>query len=197
MSDIEEIIRQRFCKQKIVIVGDVVADQFLQGTIARVSREAPVFILSHDETDTRPGGAANAAVNVARLGAQPLLIGVTGDDSNGKLLSGSLKAAGVSTDGLIADATSTTTTKVRVLAGQHYAARQQVIRIDYENKAGYPANILEELKNKVAAAAEGADAIIFSDYGYGVATSELYREALQIAKKARYSDTGRFALQAQ
>ncbi|MDI1242132.1 MAG: PfkB family carbohydrate kinase, partial [bacterium] len=73
----------KFAGKRVVIVGDLVADQFLNGTISRVSREAPVFIVRHDETETRPGGAANTAANVAALGGKAVLIGRVGDDENG------------------------------------------------------------------------------------------------------------------
>ncbi len=86
MLNTSETIREKFLQKNIVVVGDLVADQFLHGTIARVSREAPVFILRHDETKTLPGGAANAAVNVAALGGQAILIGIVGTDSNGGVL---------------------------------------------------------------------------------------------------------------
>src|SRR5688572_21862567 len=128
MSKLSEVVRTKFSGRRVVIVGDVVADQFLHGTISRVSREAPVFILDHDNTDTRPGGAANAAANVASLGGQPVLVGFTGNDLNGELLRTVLSEAMVDCTHLISAETLQTTTKVRVLAGQHYAPRQQVIR---------------------------------------------------------------------
>ena len=90
MKKFNESIDQIFTSKKVMIIGDLVADQYLNGTIARVSREAPVFILRHDETTTMPGSAANAAANVASLGGTPIVIGVTGNDANGKLLLGSL-----------------------------------------------------------------------------------------------------------
>src|SRR5712664_2474152 len=129
MVNLIESIRQTFPGKKIAILGDLVADQFLSGTISRVSREAPVFILRHDETNTLPGGAANAAVNVAALGAKPILIGLAGQDANGEMLLETLKSSGVDLSGVVSTPEFSTTTKVRVLAGQHYAARQQVIRI--------------------------------------------------------------------
>jgi bifunctional ADP-heptose synthase (sugar kinase/adenylyltransferase) len=86
MVNLAETIRREFSQKKIIIVGDLVADQFLRGTISRVSREAPVFILRHDETETLAGGAANAAVNVASLGAKAVLVGLVGEDLNGENL---------------------------------------------------------------------------------------------------------------
>src|SRR5688500_17837980 len=119
MDQLSAKIRDSFPTKRIVIGGDLVADQFLHGTIARVSREAPVFILRHDETDTRPGAAATAAVNIASLGATPVLVGVAGDDENGRLLLESLKSAGVDCRYVITEPSRKTTTKIRVLAGQH------------------------------------------------------------------------------
>ncbi|HYO91317.1 MAG TPA: PfkB family carbohydrate kinase, partial [Pyrinomonadaceae bacterium] len=76
----------RFSRVRVAVVGDLVADQFLYGEISRVSREAPVFILRHERTETLPGGAANCALNLAALGAQVSLVGVLGDDEAGRAL---------------------------------------------------------------------------------------------------------------
>lgn len=168
--------------KRVVIAGDLVADQFLNGTIARVSREAPVFILRHDETETRPGAAANAAANVASLGGQAILVGVVGDDHEGNLLMKSLGPA-IDAGGILAVPGIRTTTKVRVLAGQHYAARQQVIRIDYENARSLDETSRSTLLERFTTAAESADAILLSDYGYGVVDQKLFSAARQIAER--------------
>ncbi len=183
MQNLTETIQKSFERKRIMIVGDLVADQFLHGTIARVSREAPVFILKHDETDTRAGGAANAAVNVASLGGEPVLIGLAGQDVNGGLLIEKLNSSGVNCNYIVRDKDLQTTTKVRVLAGQHYAPRQQVIRIDYENQTEISGASREKLKNNLITAGENADAIIISDYNYGVANSEIVGIARLISKK--------------
>ena len=171
----------QFKGKKIVIVGDLVADQFLHGTINRVSREAPVFILRHDNTETRPGGAANAAANIASLGGIPIVIGVTGDDSNGRLLREAMEMAGVSCD-LAFEIDQPQTAKLRVLAGQHYAAKQQVIRIDYESSGNYPENVRRKMIDDLRSAGQDAEAIVISDYNYGVVTHELADEAKKIAR---------------
>src|SRR5690606_29659690 len=77
---ITEFIEQEFPGKRIVVIGDAVADQYLSGTISRISREAPVFIVDHDRTETLPGGAANAAANLAALGGEPVMIGIVGND---------------------------------------------------------------------------------------------------------------------
>lgn len=185
MSKIAEAadrIRQNFPRKKIVIVGDLVADQFLSGKIARISREAPVFILEHEHTETLAGGGANAAVNVAGLGAEACLVGLIGTDKNGEALLESLEKARVNCSFVAASDKIQTTTKVRVLASQHYAARQQVIRIDYENKKQPDDELIEKLKQNLLAASDGADAIIISDYNYGVTCTEIAKLASRIAR---------------
>src|SRR6185369_6422086 len=108
-------IVRRFAGQKIVIIGDAIADRFVHGSISRVSREAPVFILQHQHTETSPGGAANCAMNLVALGANVSLISVTGADEAGFELLAKLEAAGVNVDGVIVSDEFQTTTKVRIL----------------------------------------------------------------------------------
>lgn len=182
MTNLSDTIRRIFPNKKVVIVGDLVADQFLYGTIARVSREAPVFILRHNETETLAGGAANAAVNVASLGGAAILVGVVGRDSNGDALLRKLRESNVDCQYVVSDDKFQTTTKVRVLAGQHYAPRQQVIRIDYENEKAINGDLQMHLKKNILAAAKNADAIIVSDYNYGAANPEVAEVAAQIAR---------------
>src|SRR3712207_186296 len=118
-----------FAGRRVLVVGDLVADQFLYGEIGRVSREAPVLILRHERTQTVPGGAANCAVNLAALGAHASLFGVVGEDEPGRELVERLSQAGVETGGVIRSPALRTTTKVRVLAGLPHSTRQQVIRV--------------------------------------------------------------------
>lgn len=181
MKNQADIIRGKFARQKIVVVGDLVADQFLHGTIARVSREAPVFILRHDETETLAGGAANAAVNVASLSGNAVLIGVVGEDLNGEALLETLSNSRVNCEFVVSDKSFQTTTKVRVLAGQDFAPRQQVIRIDYENHQAIDGDLQNKLNENLTSACENADAIIISDYNYGVANSDIAALANKIA----------------
>jgi rfaE bifunctional protein kinase chain/domain len=182
MADLRQIVKEVFPKQTILIIGDLVADQFLKGTISRVSREAPVFILRHDDTETLPGAAANAAANVAALGGNPLSIGAIGSDASGQSLLAAFRSSGIDASGIVSDPTVSTTTKVRVLAGQHYAARQQVIRIDYENTAPLSDEVKETIRHNLALASTSADAIIVSDYNCGTVFPELYEDARVIAR---------------
>lgn len=171
-----------FSSKTILIVGDLVADQYLSGTIARVSREAPVFILRHDETTTLPGAAANAAANIASLGGHPILVGTTGEDANGELLLAAIKQNGIDGSSVITDPRLRTTTKLRVLAGQTNAVPQQVIRIDYENTTDdLPSDIRDRLIRNISIAGERADAILISDYNYGIADDTVFRSLRDIA----------------
>ena len=169
-SDQERLISivRSFPKRKLVIVGDAIADRFLFGSISRVSREAPVFILRHEQTETVPGGAANCAVNLASLGAEVSLVSVVGNDEAGRELRDKLAKAGVDTNCLLTSDKIQTTTKVRILAGQTHSSRQQVIRIDYEGEPLSDGELHELLLQKLKGCCTEADAVIVSDYNYGV-----------------------------
>lgn len=182
MTDLSASVQNAFPAKRIAVIGDLVADQFLNGTISRVSREAPVFIMRHENTITLPGAAANAAANVASLGGTPFLFGFVGSDQNGEQLTAALKASGVASEYTVSVPQSTTTTKVRVLAGQQYAARQQVIRIDYENQADIPDGCKEKLIEALLSTADHLDGIIVSDYGYGSVFPEIFEQAKAIAR---------------
>jgi D-glycero-beta-D-manno-heptose-7-phosphate kinase len=164
---------REFARRRVVVVGDLVADQFVYGEISRVSREAPVLILHHERTETVPGGAANCAANLATLGASVALVGLVGDDEAGRALVARLRAIGVDCEGVVCDKHMWTTTKVRILAGHAHGLRQQVIRIDYEGRPLSDETLARELAARLHDAADAADAIVVSDYNYGVASGEV------------------------
>ncbi len=153
----------------MLVVGDAIADQFVYGAISRVSREAPVFILRHEQTETVPGGAANCAMNLVSLGAKVALVGVAGEDAAGRALIEKLKSAGVNCRGVIVSENHQTPTKVRILAGQIHSTRQQVIRLDYDGTVLNSPDVLDQLSQAVAEQGNKSDAIVISDYNYGVA----------------------------
>jgi rfaE bifunctional protein kinase chain/domain len=162
-----EIVRG-FAGQKVLIVGDAIADKFVHGSISRVSREAPVFILRHEQTQTLPGGAANCAMNLVALGAQVSLISVTGDDESGSDLRAKLESAGIDTKGVIVSKKVQTTTKVRILAGHSHSNKQQVIRIDYEGAPLDDEEIRAAILKELEQALTESKAVVISDYNYGV-----------------------------
>jgi bifunctional ADP-heptose synthase (sugar kinase/adenylyltransferase) len=174
-----------FAGRRVLVVGDLIADQFVSGEISRVSREAPVMILRHEWTETVPGGAANCALNLATLGARAALVGVLGDDAAGRALLDKLTAAGVDCRGVVVTPRLRTTTKVRILAGHAHSPRQQVVRLDYESGTLTDAEILREIARNVREGFNDAEAVIVSDYNYGVAcegAAESIREAATAAR---------------
>src|SRR5262249_18988200 len=115
--------------RRVLVVGDLIADEFIYGEIARVSREAPVLILKYDSTEMVAGGAGNAANNVAALGGRARLVGLVGDDAEGRRLLATFNG-GVDRSGVVRDRKYRTPVKTRILAGGVRAARQQVVRVD-------------------------------------------------------------------
>ena len=174
-----------FSSRRVLILGDLIADEFIYGEVARVSREAPVLILKYDATEILPGGAGNAANNVAALSGRARLAGVVGDDAESRRLLKSFHR-GVDRRTVIRAKAFRTPVKTRILAGGVHAARQQVVRIDRES--GWPVSIEfgAALISRVPSLVEGCDAVVLSDYGSGLVTPKLadaVRKAL--AKRSR------------
>ncbi len=169
----KKIVRQ-FSELSVTVLADLVADEFIFGEIARVSREAPVLILKHRERTVVPGGGANAVMNLAALGINVLPVGVVGDDEAGSLLLERLHEKKIPTGGIERLKGHTTTTKTRILAGMSHTSRQQVVRVDREPEpldAMHP--VLLNLVNAAREYATASDALLVSDYGYGAATPRL------------------------
>ena len=155
----------------VAVVGDVVADEFVYGRVARVSREAPVLILEYDTTEIVAGGAGNAANNVAALGGRATLVALVGRDDPGRRLVKSLHA-GVDSRRLIR-APQATPVKTRILAGGVHSAKQQVVRIDRGVGSAVSAGSRAAFERAVLDACERADAVLISDYGSGLVTPAL------------------------
>jgi rfaE bifunctional protein kinase chain/domain len=165
---------ESFARQEILVLGDFVADEFVFGEISRVSREAPVLILQHRDTQSVPGGGANAANNLADLGARVLPVSALGEDAAGDTLEEYFQAKRVDTAGLVRARGWRTPTKTRFLAGFTHTARQQVLRMDHEPGA-LPARAVDALRRKTLERLAGASAMLVSDYGYGSATPKALR----------------------
>lgn len=151
----------------VVMLVDLVADLFITGTPKRISREAPVLILSYQGEALIPGGGANAVANVAALGGRPLPLGVVGDDAHGRDLLKALRDRGVETDGIAVRPGYRTPTKVRILGGGKHSIKQQIVRYDIEETLELTAAERERFGAVLEARAGGARAAILSDYGYG------------------------------
>ena len=156
----------RFARARIVVAGDLVADEFIFGRLSRVSREAPVLILEYDTTEIVPGGAGNAASNVAALGGKVTLAGAAGRDQAGDRLIAALRERGVRLD-VARPKDLTTPVKTRILAGGVHSVKQQIVRIDRQGSGVTPA-IARDVMARAKRASRTADAIIASDYGSGL-----------------------------
>ena len=155
----------------VAVIGDVVADEFVYGRVARVSREAPVLILEYDTTEIVAGGAGNAANNVAALGGRATLVALVGRDDPGRRLVASLHA-GVDSRRVIR-APLPTLVKTRILAGGVHSAKQQVVRIDRGVGVRMTAAGRAAFERVALDACERADAVLVSDYGSGLVTPAL------------------------
>ena len=174
-----------FSSRRVLVVGDLIADEFVYGEVARVSREAPVLILKYDTTAMVAGGAGNAANNVASLGGRARLVGLVGADPEGRRLLGSFHR-GVDRRHVVRSRGYRTPVKTRILAGGIHAARQQVVRIDRE--PGWPLDdsVSAVLEKKIAPALDDCDAVLLSDYGSGLVTPALADAIRQaVARRAR------------
>lgn len=168
-----QAILDNFPRRTMLVVGDLVADEFVFGEISRVSREAPVLILKHRETTVLPGGAANAAYNIVDLGARVIPVGVVGDDPGGHALIERFRSRGVDTRGILMAPQYITPTKSRILAGTVHGSRQQVVRIDREPAQPAPPEHRAAIARLAMELAGKADAVLISDYGYGAASPDL------------------------
>jgi len=170
----------------VAVVGDVVADEFVYGRVARVSREAPVLILEYDSTEVVAGAGGNAANNVAALGARARLVGLVGRDEPGRRLLGALHRR-VEPRGLLRIAGRPTPVKTRILAGGIHSAKQQVVRVDRAVGTRIDRETRARFERRALDVAARADAVLLSDYGSGLVTPALasrVRAALRRAGRA-------------
>jgi D-glycero-beta-D-manno-heptose-7-phosphate kinase len=166
--------------RRVAIAGDLIADEFIYGEIARVSREAPVLILNYDSTEIVPGGAGNAAGNVASLGGAARLVAIAGRDDTGRRLLGRLKSRRIDVGAVLRPAGYRTPTKTRILAGGIHSAKQQVVRIDRAASTAIDDKVCAAFESRVLRTLRGADALLVSDYGSGLIRPQLITEARRI-----------------
>lgn len=168
---------------KIMVIGDMVADVYLEGKIARISREAPVLILEHTAENVVPGGASNVVNNAATLNGNVYAVGVVGNDFAGQELSRILQSKTVDTRGLIVDSGRPTISKTRVMAGGQATVRQQVVRIDKENKEPLTAEIEQAIGDYITAHISDMHGVVLSDYGSNTVTPRIIRSAIDACQK--------------
>lgn len=176
-------VLDNFKGKKIMVLGDMIADEYIFGRTTRVSREAPVLILKYDGTQVVLGGAANSVNNVHSLGAEVHPVGVVGADSTGKGILRIMKDKQIHTDGILTNQNMFTITKTRIMAGGHHMARQQVIRIDKENDGILKKQIEDKIIARIKEKLKQMDALLISDYGEGVVTERVRSTILDLVKK--------------
>ncbi len=158
---------------RALVVGDLMLDKYITGSVARISPEAPVPVVRVESESSAIGGAANVAANVVALGATAGVVGCVGTDENGVILRAALEAAGVMTDGLVETTGRPTTVKTRVLA-----RHQQVVRVDREVSGDVDAQTAARLAEVVGRSADGCDVLILEDYNKGVLVPSVIEAAL-------------------
>src|SRR4030095_5936881 len=165
--------------KKIAVIGDVMLDKYVYGEVNRISPEAPVQVVDIKSTAYRLGGAANVALNVKTLEAEPVLIGVIGDDDDGIVYLDTMKKQGLSIKGIIKDKTRATTSKTRIIAHS-----QHIIRLDSEHKQNLGKYTAARLLNFFKDNIKNFEAVILQDYNKGVLTKDVISLIIKIANAA-------------
>jgi rfaE bifunctional protein kinase chain/domain len=173
-----------FAGKRILVVGDLVADEYIIGAPLKVSREAPVLILGQREHYTVPGGAMNPGVNARTLGAEVFICGVIGEDTSGERLRRRLAEYHIALDGVFCEEGRPTTTKSRIFAGDSQLVRQQIVRVDVIDDSDLSDICKEEMLSYLRATIPSVDALILSDYETGVISPEIIQTAIPLAREA-------------
>ncbi len=179
MDQLRRVIREiehNWAAKRLLVVGDVMLDKYIFGEVGRISPEAPVPVVRAMRQSEQPGGAANVAMNLRRLGAATHVIGFTGGDDNERALSAGLAGQGI-TASLVVSEGFPTVTKQRILGG-----RQQMLRLDTERMGARPQADYDRLVAVVLAQLPGCDAVVLSDYAKGVLTPDVCRRVIEAAR---------------
>lgn len=179
-KDIERFkkIIGRFSRAKILVIGDLILDEFVWGSVSRISPEAPVPVVWVDRESYMPGGASNVANNITAQGASVYVAGVVGTDQRADKLIELLSQNGIGTEGVVSDPSRPTTLKTRIIAGH-----QQVVRVDREKIDHLPQAVLKEIVFYSKKIIPRVDAVIIEDYGKGVITPSLLKEMVKFARQ--------------
>lgn len=162
----------------VLVVGDIMVDEFIWGEVRRISPEAPVPVVNITGETFHPGGAANVMANIHSLGGKVYVAGVIGDDKEGKTLLDNLSRKGISTEGLIVDFNRPTTLKTRIVVKS-----QQMIRIDREKQEAVDERIVNQILDYIKRIIPDIKTIVISDYGKGVIGQKLLEELIPLSKK--------------
>lgn len=179
MSDANTMI-SRFEDVTVLVVGDIILDQFIWGKVSRISPEAPVPVVEVQNETVLLGGAANVVNNIRSLGGRVFLAGVVGGDERGRDILGLLEGKGVPTAGVLIDPHRPTTIKTRIMAH-----RQQVVRFDREDNAFLSQGYADSLASYVRDTIPRTDTVVIADYGKGVVTEQIVQAVVQNARQNR------------
>jgi len=167
---------ETFSSRRILVVGDLMLDRYIIGSVSRISPEAPVPVVHVNQEKAVLGGSSNVALNVRSLNGRAAVAGVMGEDADGELLCSLLNERGIGTDAVLRDHRIRTTVKTRVIA-----ERQQVVRIDWEDSFEFTPERLEKIQRGIEAEIADADGVVLEDYGKGVMTQEVVDIVLRAA----------------
>lgn len=169
--------------KRIGVFGDLIADEYVYGTIHRFSREAPVFIVNYEDSQIGLGGAANAVHNVHDLGGVPVPFGVVGNDMPGRTLVAHLRDKGIDNGGVLVEDARATFVKQRIVAGSPHSVRQQILRLDRCQALPADAGCHALLRDRILGALSRLDALIISDYSLGTAQAQHATAILEECRK--------------
>ena len=156
-------IADSFQNKKVLIVGDVMLDRYYYGQTNRMSPEAPVPIVDIDKIVDNPGGSSNVALNISKMGAKPIICGIIGSDTYGKIIQNQLEKNNISTDLIIEDSDRQTTIKSRIISKEH-----QIIRMDQEDASDHSEDLTNKIITSVSKVINDIDGIILQDYNKGL-----------------------------
>lgn len=166
LSSLAELL-PAFARAEVVVVGDFVADEYVYGETERISREAPVLIVRYESSELKPGGAGNAAQNLAALGVKVRAVGAVGDDALGTALLDEMEDADIDVSGIERVAGRQTEAKTRILAGGRSTRRQQMIRLDRAPREPLPETVERRLVRTLERLGRRSSTVLASDYGSG------------------------------
>jgi rfaE bifunctional protein kinase chain/domain len=191
-----ESIVGAFRGRRVLVLADLVADEFVYGRVERISREAPVLILRHDTTDVRLGGGANAVHNIRTLGGVPLPFGVLGPDEHGRRVRALFRERAIPAGGVLDEPSYATPVKSRILAGRAHSTKQQIVRLDRYAPLAPRSSARRAVERTLRAFRGPVDGVLVSDYGCGLLDAALVRAAIAFARARRVPVTvdSRFSL---
>jgi len=175
---------ERFPRKRIAVWGDFILDEYVFGTTRRISREAPVLILSYRNKEFSLGGAGNAVLNLEALGAEPFPVGVLGSDDSGKKIIKMFKDKGISTNFLIQEGDYQTPVKTRILAGEESTRKQQILRIDQESLVPERSDLKRKIRKSLENVRKRISALLISDYNYLTVKEDIFNPLLPLYKKS-------------